>query len=400
MEFWAEARTRPRVTLPNTASFGARILRRPDFTGPPICLLLRRWADGFGRRLQSRSESLTRSAQRSESLVMKADDARRLLASANEEDPIVLTEAVLAKLQIDDVPDGASFQVGTHKDNAIHLAWNGTIHRHGNRLFGEADHTWTGKYWYSPLGLEQYLDLVRRAVEARHRTRGDVELSDFDDDGAYISLRFRIDTIETGLGAAYGAVRKIADEVEEAAAQAADEVGRQIAEIAARLSGWGSGNLDTLVDAVASAASTDDKGRSLEELTSRLFDTIPGFLVTGRVRTATEEIDVSVLNDSDDPRLRREGALILAECKNWTGKCGKNEFVLFRSKLENRSGRATVGFLVSWNGFAETITKEMLRGSREEILVVPMTGEDIRRAIRTDGFKTVMLSCWNDAVSL
>jgi hypothetical protein len=197
------------VTLPNTASFGARILRRPDFTGPPICLLLRRWADGFGRRLQSRSESLTRSAQRSESLVMKADDARRLLASANEEDPIVLTEAVLAKLQIDDVPDGASFQVGTHKDNAIHLAWNGTIHRHGNRLFGEADHTWTRKYWYSPLGLEQYFDLVRRAVEARHRTRGDVELSDFDDDGAYISLRFRIDTIETGLGAAYGAVRKL-----------------------------------------------------------------------------------------------------------------------------------------------------------------------------------------------
>jgi len=177
-------------------------------------------------------------------------------------------------------------------------------------------------------------------------------------------------------------------------------VGRQIAEIAARLSGWGSENLDTLVDAVASAASTDDKGRSLEELTSRLFDTIPGFSVTGRVRTATEEIDVSVLNDSDDPRLRREGALILAECKNWTGKCGKNEFVLFRSKLENRSGRATVGFLVSWNGFAETITKEMLRGSREEILVVPMTGEDIRRAIRTDDFKTVMLSCWNDAVSL
>lgn len=90
----------------------------------------------------------------------------------------------------------------------------------------------------------------------------------------------------------------------------------------------------------------------------------------------------------------------MAECKNWTGKCGKNEFVLFRSKLENRSGRATVGFLVSWNGFAETITKEMLRGSREEILVVPMTGEDIRRAIRTDDFKTVMLSCWNDAVSL
>lgn len=58
--------------------------------------------------------------------------------------------------------------------------------------------------------------------------------------------------------------------------------------------------------------------------------------MTGRVRTETEEIDISTLNSSDDPRLLREGALVLAECKNWSGRCGKNEFVVFRAKLENR----------------------------------------------------------------
>ena len=101
-----------------------------------------------------------------------------------------------------------------------------------------------------------------------------------------------------------------------------------------------------------------------------------------------------------EPRLRREGALILAECKNWTGKCGKNEFVVFLAKLENRSQRCTLGFLISWNGFKETVTKEMLRGSREQILVVPITGEDIRAAVRSGDYVKVLLECWDRAVNL
>jgi hypothetical protein len=324
------------------------------------------------------------------------------LADWNEEEegPVDLPASVLPKITIDDLPDGASIQVGTMKDGVMHLDWNGTLGRDGDAIYGEADHTWTRKYWYSPLGLEQYLDLVRRAVETRHRVRGDVELTDYDDDGAYVALRFRIETAETNLGKAYDAVRKIADEVEEAAEQAADEVGQRIAEVAARLSGWGSETLDALVDAVENARSADDKGRTLEELCSRLFASVPGFTVTGRLRTETDEIDISVLNDSSDARLRREGALILAECKNWTGKCGKNEFVTFHAKLENRSQRCTLGFLISWNGFSSTVTKEMLRGSREQILVVPMTGGDIRAAVRSGDFSKVLLECWDKAVNL
>jgi hypothetical protein len=140
------------------------------------------------------------------------------------------------------------FKVGIPKDGALHLNWNGSLQRQGAVVYGEADHTWTRKYWYSPLGLEQYLDLVRRAVETRHRVRGDVELIDYDDDGAYITLRFKIKTTETNLARAYDAVRKVEAEVLEAAEQAADEVGQRIAEIAARLSGWGSERLDGLVD--------------------------------------------------------------------------------------------------------------------------------------------------------
>jgi hypothetical protein len=333
---------------------------------------------------------------------MKVAEAKRLLALYDDEEdmPVAIPASVLSELTAHDLKEGTSLQVGTIKGNTTHLEWSGRLYREGQAIFGEADHTWTRKYWYSPLGLEQYLDLVRRAVETRHRLRGDVELTYYDDDGAYVALHFRISTTETNLARAYAAVRKISDEVEEAAELAADEVGKRVAEVAARLSGWGSESLDNLVEAVETAKSTDDKGRSLEELCSRLFSSVPGFSVTGRVRTETEEIDISVLNDSAEPRLRREGAIILAECKNWMGKCGKNELVIFQQKVENRRGRSTLGVLISWNGFADTITKEMLRGSHESILVIPMTGEDIRAAVRAGDFVTTLLSCWDRAIML
>lgn len=331
---------------------------------------------------------------------MNVEEARGYLLRSEPEDPAALPASVLARLFIEDMPEQAAFQVGTMKDGALHLDWNGTFYRDGNRVFGEADHTWTRKYWYAPVGLEQYLDLVRRAVETRERIHGDVAVTASDDDGAYVTLTFRIYTAETNLRRAYDAICRIASEVEEAAERAADEVGQRIAEIAARLSGWGTQSFDALVDSVTTARTADEKGRTLEELCSRLFLSVAGLTVTGRIRTATEEIDITVLNDSQEPRLRREGAVILAECKNWTGQCGKNEFVIFKEKLENRSRRSTIGFLISWNGFADTITKEMLRGSREETLVVPLSGDDIRAGVRDGDFEATLIRCWDRAVHL
>jgi hypothetical protein len=107
-----------------------------------------------------------------------------------------------------------------------------------------------------------------------------------------------------------------------------------------------------------------------------------------------------ILNDSREARLRREGALILVECKNWRTKCRRSDFSVFQSKLANRYGRCTLGFLISWNGFTSTITREMLRGNYENILIVPMTGADIRTAVRDGNFATVMLDCWQRAVTL
>ena len=191
---------------------------------------------------------------------MDVEEAKARLGAFEEDTgPIDLPSSILVKLDVGDLPDGVAIQVGNAKDGAIHLEWNGTLKREGARLLGEADHTWTRKYWYEAIGLEQYLDLVRRAVELRNRVQGDVSLTHFDDDGAFVSLTFRIETAETNLRRAYDAVRRVVDEIEEAARQATDEVGQRLAEIAARLSGWGSQGLDKLVDAVEAAATTDEK---------------------------------------------------------------------------------------------------------------------------------------------
>jgi hypothetical protein len=332
---------------------------------------------------------------------LNAEQARAILADAEgSEDPVFIPSSVLLELTVDDLPEDVTIEVGTEKDHVVHLEWEGRLYRDGDRVIAEAEHINTRKYWYAPLGLEQYMDLLRRAVETRQRVHGDVRLGDYEDDGAYIHLHFTIPTAERNLGRAFEVARKITNELEEASNRAADEVGKRVAEVAARLSGWGSETLDQLVDNVERAKSTDDKGRSLEELCSRLFESVQGFTVTGRLRTATEEIDISILNDSNDPRLRRESALLLAECKNWSGKCGKDEFVLFQQKVENRSRRCSIGFLVSWNGFTGTVTKEMLRGSREDTLIVPITGEEIRHAVRTGRFATVLLDAWQRAVTL
>ena len=228
---------------------------------------------------------------------MTPDEAKRLLSeSAEDEEPICLPPAVLKHVAVADVPKDTSIQVGVLKDNVIHLEWEGYLRNDKGKLVGEAEYVWTRKYWYSPIGLEQYLDLVRRAVEVRVRTHGDVTRPEYDDDGAFVQLRYGQTGCDEPL-TLYHQVKAVCEQLEVTAEQASADFGNSISEVAARVSGWGSETLDALVDAVDNAKSTDDKGRSLEELFSRLLETVPGFSITGRIKTATEEIDISVLND-------------------------------------------------------------------------------------------------------
>lgn len=332
---------------------------------------------------------------------MKPEEARDLLQThAGTEEPVILPRSVLGHLSVVDIPADTWIEVGNPGGPVIQIEWSGRLYSQNGVIKAEGGSNWYRKFWYEPLGLEHYIDLVKRAIEVRQAQRGDVRLTHFDDDGAFIQMYYEIDSQETNLGKAFKFVEQVSQELHETAEQTSHNIGLHVADVARRISGWGSHPLDDLANAAEQATSTDAKGRSLEELVSRLIETVDGFSVSGRIRTETEEIDIEILNDSSDPRFKREKAILLVECKNWTSKCGKNEFVLFKNKIENRSARCSLGFLVSWNGFKNTVTKEMLRGTREETLIVPMKGEDIREAVRDSNFIEVLARCWKQAVNM
>jgi HEAT repeat protein len=125
------------------------------------------------------------------------------------------------------------------------------------------------------------------------------------------------------------------------------------------------------------------KGTVLEELLAAVFASIPGFTVIERnYHTTTEEIDLVVRNASADPFWRGWGSLILVEAKHWhSQRVGKNEYVQFYRKMENRGGHCMLGFLICTERFAETFEKEMLRDSKFPLRVAPIDGEDLQRLV-------------------
>ena len=331
---------------------------------------------------------------------MEPAEIKDLLANWIDEDedgePIFLSRSDLDSLDVADFASGARVQIGQVKDNVHHIELDGYITKGTTTpLQLEVRETHYRKFWTAPVGMWHYLDLARRAIETRQRTRGDVVLGDFDDsDDPWVHLSYTILLSETNVTKAYAEGLKISQELFEAAQIVTSSVDALIAKEAQKLSGWGALPLQGLIDQVEVQITNDAKGRVLEELACRLFETVPGFQVTGRVRTATEEIDIRMVNNSDDAIWKKEGPIILAECKNWSSKVGKDEFVLFKEKLNNRRQRCSCGFLISWNGFAGTITKELLRGSREEVFIIPVSGEDLRAAVLAGTFEAMARTLW------
>lgn len=95
-----------------------------------------------------------------------------------------------------------------------------------------------------------------------------------------------------------------------------------------------------------------------------------------------EEIDVLVQNRSSDPFWQREGGYVLVECKHWSKPVGAPELKAFRDKIEDRYGRASLGFFVALGGYASTTRLEELtrRGGRS--LVVLLDAADLQRLVQ------------------
>jgi hypothetical protein len=305
-----------------------------------------------------------------------------------------LDAEMLDLLEASDIPDGVSVRVDALTDNCLDTR----IFVMDGRLQVAVDYDFVRQWWHPALNVNYYADLLLRTAELRASRFGDVRIQHFIDNEEQISLYFVVISPNRSIRRALSHARKLCEEFEDVADRALLDVERYAAEAARKVSGWHTEKAAQLIDLVKSARSADQKGRALEELVSELLSSVPGFIVTSRKRTSTEEIDLVVSNRSTDTHLASEGPFVLVECKNWTRKCGKNEYVLFRNKLENRKGRCKLGFLVSWHGFTDTFGKEMLRDSKVSTCVVPLSAADLERAVARGDVLAVLMEAWQKVV--
>jgi hypothetical protein len=69
---------------------------------------------------------------------------------------------------------------------------------------------------------------------------------------------------------------------------------------------------------------------------------------------------------------------------------GENEFVLFKAKLENRFGRAELGFLICSEHFAETADIEKLRSSKSDFLIVLIDRDRLHELVQSSDRATTL----------
>lgn len=104
-----------------------------------------------------------------------------------------------------------------------------------------------------------------------------------------------------------------------------------------------------LGNACYTAASTAERGSSLEDFVAYCFSAFPGLTLIGQdMRMGSQELDLVFWNDQVADYFRSAGPEIIVECKNWDAPVGSAEVAWFLEKMRQR--HVTHGFLVTRNG--------------------------------------------------
>ena len=137
------------------------------------------------------------------------------------------------------------------------------------------------------------------------------------------------------------------------------------------------------------------KGRRLEDLVSRLLESVQGFIVDRRnLRTETEELDLVLRNESQDPFWIKLPPYLLVESKNWSSKVGTPELAWFADKLRERP-EARLGLFIAPGGFSKSVDDKALSYRKEGLTMVLVDRPDLEALVharsdqRTDLLKAL-----------
>lgn len=156
-------------------------------------------------------------------------------------------------------------------------------------------------------------------------------------------------------------------------------------------------NLAESLKSVEEAETNNEKGRSLEELASKLFSSIDGFSVKyNNLRTASSEVDIVIEYDRNQYNkvFDEYGRYFLAECKNWDDPVDSKTVRDFQVKVTKT--RTKLGFLIAKNGItgkdnSVNALREIYSSfDRDGICIVVLTIEDIKSVISGTDISTLI----------
>lgn len=128
------------------------------------------------------------------------------------------------------------------------------------------------------------------------------------------------------------------------------------------------------------------KGTKFERFLSQLFGSI-GFLNVEKrvIDQSRNEVDLIIRNDHKDTFLNKFGKYILVECKNKPDdSVGKNDFIVFFSKLNNTSNLSELGILATTGSIAKTTYIEATRESQSSKKIIFLDNPAIEKLIMSD----------------
>ncbi|MBK5191382.1 MAG: restriction endonuclease [Methanosarcinales archaeon] len=122
------------------------------------------------------------------------------------------------------------------------------------------------------------------------------------------------------------------------------------------------------------------KGHLLEDICCQIFTLSSGLTIEStRLNNKDEELDIVLRNNITRSFLR--SPIILVECKNWSRPVSASVLRDFESKVRNHSNLCRIGIFVALNGFASTDKEVLRRLGRDDIVLVLVTGDDLRELV-------------------
>lgn len=151
---------------------------------------------------------------------------------------------------------------------------------------------------------------------------------------------------------------------------------------------------EKLLQSVQKARTNNEKKESLENLVSLMVKDLQGFDVKHIDKGGIDnEVDIFVINESNDIFLKQLGTPVLIECRNWNRPMPAKAIRDFGGKLRDKN--VSTGIIVSLKGVTgdeNKAAKVSIRTflSRDKIRIIVLEEEDLRKVARGESFRALL----------